>query len=70
MTVFAYSNADKEKDLELAQRAKDRLDQINKSPTREELAAIDRILIDQARQRLAAPAKEHMFFKKHVFCRD
>lgn len=56
MTVFAYSTADKEKDLELAQRARDRLSQIGQPPSREELLAIDRILISQARLRLAAPA--------------
>jgi hypothetical protein len=50
------TDADKERDLELAHRAKARLDQTCQSPTREELAAIDRILIEQARLRLTAPA--------------
>ncbi len=53
------TDADKERDQELAHRAKARLDQTGQSPTREELAAIDRILIDQARQRLEAPAVNH-----------
>lgn len=64
------TDADKERDQELANLAKIRLEQTGQSPRPEELAAIDRILIEQAKLRLAAPAKEHMFFKKHVFCRD
>ena len=40
-------------DRELAAHAKARLDATGARPTREELAAIDRLLIDQARQRLA-----------------
>ena len=47
-----------ETDRELAQQAQARLDATGESPRREELAAIDRLLIDQARERLAQePAK-------------
>ena len=40
-------------DRALAAQAKARLDETGARPTREELAAIDRLLIDQARARLA-----------------
>lgn len=40
-------------DRELASQAKARLDATGARPKREELAAIDRLLIDQARERLA-----------------
>jgi hypothetical protein len=53
------TDADKERDQELANIAKLRLEQTGQSPKPEELAAIDRILIEQARQRLAAPAVSH-----------
>lgn len=51
------TDADKERDQELANLAKRRLEQTGHPPTREELLAVDRILIEQARQRLAAPAR-------------
>lgn len=50
------TDADKERDQELADLAKRRLEQTGQPPSREELLAIDRILISQARLRLAAPA--------------
>ena len=43
-------------DRELAAQAKARLEATGASPTRQELSAIDRLLIDQARERLAQQA--------------
>jgi hypothetical protein len=47
------SEAQIEADRELAAQAQARLDATGARPTRDELAAIDRLLIDQARARLA-----------------
>lgn len=44
------------KDYELAELAKVRLDQMGTSPTGEELSAINRILVEQARVRLIEQA--------------